>query len=90
MRDDKLGDPLAERVSGSGTLLFIINAAGVPTPAQQGAAGTPIRTPAAPGAPAPDPHILPWLTTSPDSSVDPSNYPTVHVNIMWNMTFGAP
>jgi len=88
---DKLSNSLAESLSGTRTMQFIINAGGSPTLAQETSGGALIRVPADPGAaPLPGDNIHPWLFTTPPPGVDPSNYPTLRLRLSWNLTFGAP
>jgi hypothetical protein len=86
---DTLSQPLAESIAGSKTMLFVINAGGAPTLAQQTTCGSIARIPDVPGASVRS-NIVPRLTTSPSSNMDPSDFPTVRASVTWNLTFGAP
>jgi hypothetical protein len=88
---DTLADPYAVSISGSRTLTFQVNAAGVPVPARVGTQGDTVRIPAIPGlaravqAQA----VLPWLALSPPSA-DQRDGPTITMTITWNLQFGQP
>jgi hypothetical protein len=86
---DKVADPLAERISGSRNMQFVINGAGALTLAQETTGGALVRIPATPGGSPVRSEITPWLTTTPPSNVDQSNYPTVRVTVTWNLIFGG-
>ena len=86
---DKLSDPLAETINGTRNMQFILNGTGTPTLAQQSSGGGLARIPAQPGGSPVQADITPWLTTSPPSGVDQSNYPTVRVTVTWNLVFGG-
>lgn len=86
---DKLSDPLAETISGTRSMSFIINGSGALTLAQETSGGALIRIPAVPGGARVQSEIMPWLSTTPPSNVDQSNYPTVRVTITWHLAFGT-
>ena len=98
---DTLGDPLTEVIKGSKSLTFAVNAAGVPTAAQDNASGGVSRIPAIPGAPRPgagsgidaalptQSSLLPWLggaQLDPDLDGEP---PVVRMQIDWELVFGG-
>ncbi len=88
---EQLGDPYTEVVEGSKTIYWVVNAAGLPTPARGSDGGGVSRVPAVPGAP---PlglanQLLPWLQvlqTAPDLDGEP---PTIKMDIHWSLVFGG-
>lgn len=88
---DTLSDPLAETISGSRTMYWVLNASGEPTPARSTDSGDLVRIPAMPGAqisPEAAP-LRPWLSLvdalEPDMDGDP---PIIKMDITWSLTFG--
>jgi hypothetical protein len=93
---ESMDDPDAEILAGTRTLTWVINGAGAPTPARVGASGDTIRIPAIPGAPAallmqvPAETANPWLMgrVQPPLGDSPSDFPTLTMEIAWNLQFG--
>ncbi|HEU5318682.1 MAG TPA: hypothetical protein VFX49_21390 [Chloroflexota bacterium] len=89
--NDRLNDPLTEMISGSRTLLWVINAAGVPTPAREGESGEASRIPAIPGLPAGTSAypLYPWVGLSQPMPDAGGERPTIRMEIKWELVFGG-
>jgi hypothetical protein len=86
-----LSDPFAESISGSKTLVYVVNAAGVPVTGRIGEAGGAIRVPAIPGAGAVaavvGEQIIPWLSTMPTGAGE-GDQPSSTFELTWELLFG--
>jgi hypothetical protein len=86
---DTLDNAFAERITGSKTLRFVLNASGAPNVAQQTTSGSVVRSPAVPGGPVIQSQYVPWLTVVPGANTQPEDYPVIQVQITWNLAFGG-
>jgi hypothetical protein len=94
---ETLGDPYTKVISGSRTMLWVINDAGAPVPARESSDGGASRIPAIPGLPAnaglPDgtsaSPLFPWLSMSKPFPDAVGERPIIRMEISWNLVFGG-